>query len=212
VQHALAMQGGNLGVQQHLDTGLPLDPLCEILRHVLGKAILAQDHDDVGRVAGEVQRPLGRRVAAADHDHLLAAAKLGFASPGAVVDACSEQSILVRQVQASIGDPGGADRGVRDDLRAVGQIADALAGLELAAHTLAQQQDLGAEAAPARFWATRGVSRRQPRRAPAEASPAQPPRGRSRPESRPCIPRYLPSPPPADRRAGNVSGGRRDAR
>ena len=134
-------------MQQHLDAGFRLDPVRQIFRHAFGKAILTQDHRHAGRIAGEVQRALGRRTAAADHDHLLAAAKLGLARPGAVVDACSEQPILVRQIQAPIGDPGGADRGVRDDLRAIGQIADALAGLELAAHTLAQQQDLGAEAA-----------------------------------------------------------------
>src|SRR5207249_919723 len=71
----------------------------------------------------------------------------GLARPGTVVNACAEQAVLIRQPQTTVIDPGGADRGASDDLCPVFQMADPLAGDDLAANTRALDQDFRAEAA-----------------------------------------------------------------
>ena len=95
----------------------------------------------------EVHRRLSGGVAAADDVHVLAARERRLARAGAVVHAGAEKALLVGQREAPVVDAGRADRGARDDLGAVVQHADALAGGKLGAHALAREQDLGAELA-----------------------------------------------------------------
>jgi len=92
----------HLGAQQHLDALRGLDRIDQILRHELGHALFPQDHRDLGCIAGQMQRRLTGRIAAADHDHLLVSAEFGLAGAGTVVQACPEELVLVREVQSPV--------------------------------------------------------------------------------------------------------------
>src|SRR5258705_5151285 len=109
--------------------------------------MLADDHVPPGGIAGKMQCRLAGRIAASDQINLLTAAQHGLARPGTVVNTCAEQAVLVRQAQSAVIDPGGADRGASDDLCPVFEMADPLAGDDLAANTRAVDHDLRAQAA-----------------------------------------------------------------
>src|SRR3954465_10240394 len=81
----------------------------------------------------------------------MAHAQLRLAGAGTIVDASVLEFLRVRHGETAILDPGRADRGPRDHLRAVGQIADSFSRGELAANTLSRYQDLCAK--PARLFA-----------------------------------------------------------
>jgi len=69
----------------------------------------------------------------------------------AVIDARSEQAILVRQAEFAVIDPSGADRRASDDLCPIIEVADPLAGDDFAADTGTGDQNFRAE--PARLLA-----------------------------------------------------------
>src|SRR3984893_5958945 len=87
-----------------------------------------------------MQRRLTRGVAASDDEHVLAFAEHSLARPGSVIYAGPEKAMFVWHPQSPVIYAGCANRRARDDLCPVGQIADPLAGDNLAANTFAVEQ------------------------------------------------------------------------
>ena len=94
-----------------------------------------------------MQRRLAGRIAAAHQIHLLTTAQHRFAGTGAVIDTGSKEPILIRQPQFAVIDASSANRGTSDDLGAVIEVANALAGDNFAPNTGSGDQQFGTEPA-----------------------------------------------------------------
>ena len=92
-----------------------------------------------------MQRCLAGRIAAADQIDFLAAAQHRFAGTGAVVDTGSKEPVLIRQPQFTVIDASSANRGTSDDLGAVIEVANALAGDNFAPNTGSGDQQFMSE-------------------------------------------------------------------
>ena len=98
-------------VPDHLDLGMLEQP---VLQDLLGAEVVAAMHDrDLGGEVGEEQRFLDRGVAAADHQHLLAAIEEAVAG-GAGRDAVALELLLGRQIEPARLRAGREDHGVGD--------------------------------------------------------------------------------------------------
>ena len=81
----------------------------QVARHRRGQAVAPDDDADAARRARQVRRRLAGRVAASDHDHVLAAAALGVGRHGGVVDAGAREPRDVVGRELAPARPGGDD-------------------------------------------------------------------------------------------------------
>ena len=139
------MERGNFRVNHHLDVGRGVDSGNEVLGESFFQALAANHHGDLGSVRSEVHDRLTGGISAAYNNYRFVLAKRGFARPGAIKKARTCKAVLVRKIEPPVIHSRGANCGASDNLRAVGQIADAFPRKKLAANTFAQQQNFGAE-------------------------------------------------------------------
>ena len=95
----VAGEAGDLGPGVERDARRGVDPLDQVVGHGGGEAVGTHEDVHVGRGAGQEDRRLARRVAAADDDHLLGGTELGLHGGGGVVDALALEALVVRHVE-----------------------------------------------------------------------------------------------------------------
>jgi len=109
----VALGGHYRAAEADLDLVVGLDLRDEVHRHGVLEPGAADDHDHPFRVAGEVQRGLGRRVGAADDVYVVALALAGLAGGRAVVDAAAGEVLQAGSLEPPVGDAAGDDDGTR---------------------------------------------------------------------------------------------------
>ena len=88
LQVIVAFERNDLGVRRQINRRNLLDAPDQIPRHGLGQPGRSDEHVNAASVLRQEDCSLTRRVAAADDDHLLAAAQLRLHERRGVVDAC----------------------------------------------------------------------------------------------------------------------------
>ena len=105
----VAFQRRDLGPGVERDLRRLPDALHEIVGHGGGEAACAHQHVDVSGRSRQEHRRLAGRVAAANNNHLFAAAELRLHSGCGVVDALTFELDVVRHIQLSVAGAGGDD-------------------------------------------------------------------------------------------------------
>ena len=148
-QGSVAVDLADLGVEQHLDVLDRLDLLDQVVRHRGAEVAAAEQQEDPFGGAGEEDRRLAGRVAAADHRHRPAPAHPRLDQRRRVEDAGAVQPRAAVDRQLAVGGAGGEDDGARR------QFVAAVEGDDVAAVFVAQAEgalgDRGAQAEPARL-------------------------------------------------------------
>src|ERR1700759_1247392 len=107
LQRVVADQLADLTVREDVDRRRGLDAICEIPRHVLVQAPLANDEGQAWDVPGEQQYSLSGGVAAAHGHHRLSATLPRLDLCRLVVDADALEPVEIGQRQAAVAHAGG---------------------------------------------------------------------------------------------------------
>src|SRR5262249_9651965 len=121
LEAAVAGERYDLGPRVQRDVRRLLDAADEVARHRGRQPVAADEHVDVRRLRGEVDRGLPGRVAAADADDVLAGAELGLDVGRAVVDARALEALELGDADLVVAGAAGDDDGASGDARAVVQ-------------------------------------------------------------------------------------------
>src|ERR1700756_2689618 len=111
----------NLGLEMQFNAWILNDSLDEIARHCFGQFLAANQHVDLAYCLCQEDCCLTGRVAAANHNDLLACAQLCFHGCGGVVDALPLESFQILDVRLVVLSAGSNNNAARGDATAIFQ-------------------------------------------------------------------------------------------
>ena len=127
----------DLGVAEHLDPGVLLDPPGQVVGHVLVQVVAADHEVDLPDLAGEEDGGLAGGVAAADDHDLRPLAHLGLDGGRGVVDAAALEPLATLDAEPAVVGPGGDQQALGVDMVAAVEVEHRVPVVE------GQARDLG---------------------------------------------------------------------
>ena len=188
---SLARRPVNLGVAEHLDPGMFLDPPGQVGGHILVEVVASDHQVDLPHPGGEEDGGLTGGVAAADDHHLRPLAHLGLDGRGGVVDAAALELPAPFHRKSSVVGPGGDQHAPRRDGLSAVELDHREPPLERQAHGLGRDGDVSPELVRLHEGALRQLASRDPGReaqvvldphAPTSLSPGGPSLQHHRPQ------------------------------
>ena len=139
-------ESAHLGVLQHLDAIVGLDPRDQVLRHRLHERAAPHDERHRASLLRHEDRSLPGRVTTADDDGVEPATHSRFELGRRVIDAGTLEAFEIFDLEPAIPSAGRDDDGTGRDLAAVGQNHHMESVLESQPRDLARRVEPGAEA------------------------------------------------------------------